>query len=88
MCGGVVVAQDTLPDKNGDLSGFRLDTPPPKEKAVEPAPKVEAPMVPPVAKAVAPPAKTLEIEAIKAGYCKALAVWLGDNISIYFAPLI
>ena len=60
LCGGVVVAQDTLPDKNGDLSGFRLDTPPPKEKAVEPAPKVEAPMVPPVAKAVAPPAKSVQ----------------------------
>ena len=54
-----VVAQDTLPDKNGDLSGFRLDTPPPKEKA-EPPPKVEAPVVKPVVKSAPPPAKPVQ----------------------------
>jgi hypothetical protein len=60
FCGGGVVAQDTLPDKSGDLSGFRLDTPPPKEKTVEPAPTVEAPVVQPVTKSVAPPAKLVQ----------------------------
>jgi hypothetical protein len=60
FCGVPVTAQDTLPDKNGDLSGFRLDTPPPKEKAAEPAPKVEAPIVKPVVKSVAPPVKPVQ----------------------------
>ena len=55
--GGSVVAQDTLPDKNGELDGFRLDIPPPKEKAAEPVPKVEKPVVQPVAKSNTPPAK-------------------------------
>lgn len=50
-------AQDTLPDKNGDLGGFRLDTPPPKEKAAEPVQKVETPAAQPVTKSAAPPAK-------------------------------
>jgi hypothetical protein len=51
---GTVAAQDTLPDKNGDVDGFRLDKPPPKEKAAEPAPKVEeAPVVQPVTKSAA-----------------------------------
>lgn len=59
-CGISVAAQDTLPDKNGELSGFRLDTPPPKEKAAEPVPKVEAPVVKPVVKSVAPPVKPVQ----------------------------
>ena len=62
FCGMSVVAQDTLPDKNGDLSGFRLDTPPPKEKA-EPPPKVEAPVVRPVVKSAPPPAKPVQRNA-------------------------
>ena len=60
FCGVPATAQDTLPDKNGDLSGFRLDTPPPKEKTTEPAPKVEAPVVKPVVKSAASPAKPVQ----------------------------
>ena len=63
FCGMSVTAQDTLPEKNGELDGFRLDTPPPKEKAVEPAPKVVAPVAQPVAKSAAPPAKRVQREA-------------------------
>ena len=62
FCGMSVVAQDSLPDKNGDLSGFRLDTPPPKEKA-EPPPKVEAPVTKPVVKSTQPPAKPVQRKA-------------------------
>ncbi len=60
FCGASVIAQDTLPDKNGDVDGFRLDTPPPKEKAAEPAPKVEEPVVQPVTQTVVPPAKPIQ----------------------------
>ena len=60
FCGGIVAAQDTLPDKNGDLSGFRLDSPPPKEKVAEPAPKVEPPVVQPVGKIATPPTKPVQ----------------------------
>jgi hypothetical protein len=60
FCGMPVIAQDTLPDKNGDVDGFRLDTPPPKEKTADPAPKVEAPVVQPVTKTAVPPTKPIQ----------------------------
>lgn len=53
-------SQDALPDKKGDLGGFRLDAPPPKEKVAEPVPKVEAPAVQPVTKSAPPPAKPVQ----------------------------
>ena len=59
FCGVTVAAQDTLPDKNGDLGGFRLDTPPPKEKA-EPPPRVEAPVAKPVVKSAPPTVKPVQ----------------------------
>jgi outer membrane biosynthesis protein TonB len=55
-----VSAQDTVPETQGELKDFRLDTPAPKEKAPEPAPppvvetpkpKVEAPAPAPQPKA-------------------------------------
>ena len=60
VCSVPVIAQDTLPDKNGELDGFRLDTPPPKQKAAEPAPKVEDPVVQPVTKTAVPPTKPIQ----------------------------
>lgn len=58
--GGVVAAQDSVPEKNADLSGFRLDSPPPKEKVVEPAPKVDEPVAQPVVKTVSPLTKPVQ----------------------------
>jgi hypothetical protein len=48
LCGTPSLAQDILPDSNGELKDFRLDKPQAKEKPPEPAPKVETPAAQPV----------------------------------------
>ena len=57
FCAAPVMAQDTLPDKNGELKDFRLDTPPAKAEPVETAPKVAPPVVKSVTKPEAPAVK-------------------------------
>ena len=60
LCGAPIIAQDTLPDKNGELSGFRLDTPPPKVEPAKPEPKIVAPVEPTAAKTVTPAVKPVQ----------------------------
>ena len=60
LCGAPLIAQDTLPDKNGELSGFRLDTPPPKVEPAKPEPKIEAPVERTAAKPVTPAVKPVQ----------------------------
>jgi hypothetical protein len=60
LCGSPAVAQDTLPDTNGELKDFRLDNPPPKDKPAEPAPQIEAPVAQPTIKTAAPPTKSVQ----------------------------